>query len=495
MSTSIEFRFRPQGKVLEEYMASRDRVTCIMGPLGSGKTYGSCQRIFTQMCEQPASKDGVRKSRWFAIRNTYPDLQSTTIKDWREMFDSFDKKEQALGRFTNDFPPTHHLKFRLQDGTRVESEVIFLALDRPDSVRKLRGAQATGFWLNEMKELDKEIVDMCDLRHGRYPSRAEAGEYWHGMIGDTNAPDDDHWYYDLAENVKPEGWRFLRQPGGVIKEFGKWVPNPNAENLNNLPEGYYTRGLQGKTEDWIAVNLGNEYGTIISGKPIYEGQWNNRIHVSEYPLVPAKISREFAMGFDFGLTPSCIVGQIMPNGQLRIIQELVAERMGIESFAEEVVIPWFNLNLGRLGFDLDDVPAFCDPAGLGHSDTDEKSAIGILLEKGFDAVPADRSNNPTARWEAVRHFLTRLVGGGQTAFLLNPDCKTLRKGFNGGYQFKRLNVSGTKKFAQKADKNEFSHPHDALQYLCQGVKGSLDNTFKPAPRQTHRAVGDSTTAY
>ena len=229
----VEYRFKPQGETLDRYMAGRDRVTAIMGPLGSGKTFASCQRIFSQMCQQPANAAGVRKSRWFAIRNTYPDLQNTTIKDWREMFDSFDSKAQSLGKFSMDFPPTHRLKFRLPDGTRVESELVFLALDRPDSVRKLRGAQATGFWLNEMKELDKEIVDMCDLRHGRYPQKSETGPYWHGMIGDTNAPDDDHWYYKLAEEDKPEGWTFLRQPGGVIKEFGKWKPNPNAENLNN----------------------------------------------------------------------------------------------------------------------------------------------------------------------------------------------------------------------------------------------------------------------
>lgn len=494
MSTTIEFRFKPQGETLEEYMSDRGPVTCIMGPLGSGKTYGSCQRIFAQMCEQPANRDGVRKSRWFAVRNTYPDLQSTTIKDWREMFDSFEGKGQALGRFTNDFPPTHHLKFRLQDGTRVESELVFLALDRPDSVRKLRGAQATGFWLNEMKELDKEIVDMCDLRHGRYPSRAEAGDYWHGMIGDTNAPDDDHWYHELAEKVKPEGWKFLRQPGGVVKEYGKWVINPDAENLNNLPEDYYKRGMQGKSDDWIRVNLGNEYGTIITGKPIYEGQWNDKIHVSEFPLTFARTSHNFAMGFDFGLTPSCIFGQVMPNGQLRVITELVAERMGIEAFSEEVVLPFFRSTFGRMGYNLSDIPAFCDPAGLNANDNNETTAIGILVDKGFDAVAAP-SNNPTARWEAVRWYLTRLVGAGQPGFLLNPECRILRKGFNGGYQFKRLNVSGGARYAEKANKNEFSHPHDALQYLCAGLRGSSDGHFKEAPRQRNSYAGDPVTAY
>ncbi len=186
---SFEFRMGASGPVLREYMASRDPVTFIRGPLGSGKTYGSCQRLFTQICEQKPTPDGTRKSRWIAVRNTYPDLQGTTIKDWMELFG-----DPELGKFTNDYPPTHRLAFEMEDGTKVKAEVLFMALDRPDSVRKLRGIQATGFWLNEVKELDWAIVQMCDLRHGRYPSKAEVQGYWHGMIGDTNSTDDMPWY-------------------------------------------------------------------------------------------------------------------------------------------------------------------------------------------------------------------------------------------------------------------------------------------------------------
>ena len=41
----------------------------------------------------------------------------------------------------------------------------------------------------------------------------------------------------------------------------------------------------------------------------------------------------------------------------------------------------------------------------------------------------------------------------------------LRKGFNGKYQYRRLNTSG-EKYVDKPDKNEFSHIHDALQYVA-----------------------------
>ena len=91
----------------------------------------------------------------------------------------------------------------------------------------------------------------------------------YGMIGDSNAPDEDHWYYRLAEEERPEDWKFHRQPGGVYREGDGWHLNEQAENIQNLPEDYYRRGLQGKSDDWIKVNLANEYGFVSAGKPVH----------------------------------------------------------------------------------------------------------------------------------------------------------------------------------------------------------------------------------
>ena len=478
MSDQVELHFEiaAQGKTLEEYMLARDRVTCIMGPVGSGKTYGSCMRVFNQICEQRPNKQGVRKSRWIAVRNTYSDLESTTMKDWKDLYHNEDMPQ--LGRFVHDSPPTHYLDFDLEDGTSVRAEVVFLALDRPEHVKKLRGLQCTGFWLNEMKELPKAIIDMCDLRHGRYPSAADGGASWHGMIGDTNAPDDDHWYYKLAEETKPKGWKFLRQPGGVIRQKSedgksfKWVINPNAENIANLPGGtaYYENGMQGKSDDWIRVNLANEYGSVVTGKPIYEGSWDEVKHTSKFNLAPIPKIKKLLMGFDFGRTPACIIGQLMPNGKLRVLEELIAAGMGIRRFMDELVIP--TLEEKYSDYSLDQFEAFCDPAGLAMSDNDDNSPIGILnFEYNITAWPTS-TNSPARRWEAVNYFLNSKTDYGP-AFELSPICKVLRKGFNGGYSLRRLNTSG-EKYATTADKNAYSHPHDALQYLCLGAQGEVN---------------------
>lgn len=475
----FELRTRDRDDILTKYKNSRARVSFIMGPLGSGKTYASCEKIFTLMCEQRPNLQGVRKSRWYAIRNTYPDLLSTTVKDWMELFGE-------LGRYKGGGiePPSHTLNFRLRDGTSVHAELIFLALDRPLSIKKLRGSQVTGFWLNETKELDKAVVDMADLRHGRYPSPMDGGPSWHGMIGDTNAPDDDSWYYEQAEEQKPDGWEFFKQPGGLFREMvenehghlewtGRWLPNETAENLENLPEGYYIIGQQGKSNDWIAVNLGNEYGSVIDGKAIYEEQWNDSFHVSD--SIQLIEEHPICVGLDFGLTPAAVIGQETPNGTIHILEEVIGEGMGIKQFITHGLRPALNARYKSCEWNF-----VGDPSGNRRAESNEETVFKVLDELGMPCEPAN-TNDPLIRWEAVREFLQGLRDG-KAAFRLHPCCKILRKGFNGGYRLRRIQVVGTVKFADKADKNKFSHPHDALQYLMMWFRGDVGYT-KPFKRE------------
>jgi hypothetical protein len=292
---TVEYHLKPQGRVLQEFADCRERNSFIMGPLGSGKTVQTILKLFDLMCEQAVVKDerhpsyNVRPSRIIAARNTYSELFSTTIKDWLEILGDLGEFKQG-----NKEPPTHRLSFGLEDGTSVRCEVIFIAFDRPEHVKKARGIQTTWVWLNEAKEHSKAVVDMLDLRAGRYPSAKEGVRATHyGLVGDSNAPDEDHWYFKLAEEDKPEGWKFHRQPGGVFKDGEDWRVNPDAENLSNLPTAYYHRGMQGKTDDWIKVNLANEYGFVSSGKPVHP-MYVDSVHCQHLEFEPSKTFQSFS---------------------------------------------------------------------------------------------------------------------------------------------------------------------------------------------------------
>ncbi len=454
----------PRYPVLNAFMACRDRISMIMGPLGSGKTVTVCQRILKQMEEQEPDERGVRYTRWLAVRNTYPDLLETTVKDFREVF-----RDMGSYRGGGMEPPQFLVRYRMEDGTQVHSEMIFLALDREDSVRKLRGYQLTGVWFNEVKEMVKPIIDMADLRHGRYPSSASSGVRctWHGMLGDTNASDEDHWYYRLAEEERPKGWKFFRQAPGVLP-VGKgldgrirWEENPEAENLENLPDGYYRTGLEGKQDDWISIYLANEYGFSVDGKPVHP-EYRDSIHTAAELIPPIK-GIPLNIGLDFGRTPAAVITQHLTTmGRHHAIDEFCSEDQSAALFAPELKR---YLDAEYAGFQ---VMAWGDPAGDKAGQTVETTPIQIIRANGIPCKPAP-SNVPLLRRAAVANPATRLCMDGTPALLISPKCKLTRKGLMGGFCYRRLKTPGVERFSDEPDKNMYSHPVEALEYALLGV--------------------------
>lgn len=432
-----------------------------MGPVGSGKSSSCCVEIVGRALRQRPANDGIRKSRWLIIRNTYPELKSTTIKTWETWFPS------NVAPIKWDTPITSTMKINdIGDGTGMELEVLFMALDRPTETGKLRSLELTGAWINEASEIPKEIFDMVTQRVGRYPSKLQGGPSWSGIILDTNPPDDDHWYYKVAEEEKPEDWLFFRQPGGLYKEGEAFKPNPDAENIINLPNGhnYYLRQLASKTDDWINVFLQGNYGSTSTGKPVYP-EYNDKVH-----CLPKNVEAErglpIVLGWDFGLTPACVILQVTARGKIIILDEIISEDMGIRQFTTEMVKPHLvNKYSGFTWYSAG------DPAGNIRAQTDERTCLQELLEAGITTEPAP-TNDFIPRREAVAFFLTKLADG-DPAFALNPRCTNLRKGFSGRYKYERLKVAGAARFKDRPVKDMSSHIQDALQYACLRVRSGL----------------------
>ena len=440
----------------------------IRGPVGSGKSVSCCVEVFRRALGQKKNDDGIRRSRWAIIRNTNPQLRTTTIKTWLDWF-----PENVWGKFTWSVPYTHHIK-----QSDLDLEVIFLALDRPEDVKKLLSLELTGIWVNEAREIAKSIIDACTMRVGRFPSMKDGGCSWTGVICDTNAPEEDHWWAIMAGEVpipdhipkeeakmlvKPDNWQFFTQPEGMKEEkdeegnIVKYVPNKNAENVNNMRSDYYPNIVQGKTKSWIDVYVMNKLGSIKDGKPIYP-MFAPDVHIAKEEI-PIADSIPVYVGIDFGLTPACVFAQKV-RGRWLIQKEIVAFDMGVVKFSEllRVELATYYQNCEAI--------IFGDPAGDFRAQTDESTPFQILRGAGLVARPAP-SNDVSLRLESVSVTLNRMVEG-QSGFLIDLRCRNLIKGFEGGYQYRRLQVSG-ERFDDKPDKNHFSHIHDALQYLMLGA--------------------------
>lgn len=417
--------------------------------------------------QQSPGPDGKRHSRWAIIRNSYPELRTTTIKSWLDWF-----PEEHYGRFKWHPPPYEH-HIRVGD---LDMENYFIALDKPDDVKKMLSLELTGAFINEAREVPKAIVDAVSMRVGRYPSMKDGGPSWYGVIMDTNAPDEEHWWAimsgaapapDYMTNeeklllVKPDTWEFYDQPPAMVprREKGELVGydlNPQRENANNLTPDYYPRIIQGKTATWIKVYVCNELGKVVEGRLVYSAHFLEGTHVVDelepVPHVPLTV------GVDFGLSPAAVIGQQV-RGRWRVLKELIGRDMGATRFAPllksvlQTEFPGFRYNI------------WGDPAGDERAQTDENTPFRVFRSKGLP-IRAAPSNDPELRLGAVTTVLDRMVEGKPAYQVSRTGCPVLVAGFTSGYVYSR--ITGTSSFTDSPVKNAYSHPHDAHQYMMLG---------------------------
>ena len=475
MSQDLKFNFK-KSPTIYKFLQDNSFVRGVVGPVGSGKSYACAAEIFMRAVKQkPSPKDGIKYSRFVIVRNSYPELRTTTIKTWQEIF-----PENTWGSMRWAPPISHHIKLPSRgDAAGIDCEVIFLALDQPKDVRKLLSLELTGAWVNEARELPKQVIDGLTHRVGRYPSKADGGPTWRGVWMDTNPMEDDHWWYVTSKKeTLPKGkfaWKFFEQPGGVIQEekddlpdmpeangftFSAghwWQENKKAENINNLPSGYYSQILAGKTRDWIKCYAQGQYTFVQEGKPVWH-EYEDATMSAE-GLEPEK-GLPITIGLDFGLTPAAVFAQRQASGTWHVLHELVTFEMGLERFG--------HLLKGEMEmrFPKFDFQVWGDPAGVARDQIYETTAFDHLKTLGIVARPC-ATNDFKSRREAVAGPMTRLINH-KPGFLVDTKCTKVRKSLAGGYHFKRVQISGQERYRDAPNKNQHSHVGDALGYCLLG---------------------------
>jgi terminase large subunit-like protein len=465
MSNVVTYNAPP---TIGAFMRSDKFLRGLMGPFGSGKSVGCLFEMLRRCLEQKPGKDGIRRSRWAIIRNTYPELRDTTratFEDWMP-----GGKDPA-----NWLEQEFSFTLRYKD---VEAEFLFRALDRPEHVKKLLSLELTGAWINEAREVPFQVVKMLSGRVGRYPSMRDGGPTWDGIIMDTNPPDDDSWWYKLFEEDKPANAAIFKQPGGLDKfaeNLGHWEDargnctghypweQGGGTWVPHLKKGYYENLVTLNANDplWVKVHVHAQYGPTMTGRPVYP-EFRDNMHVVDPKLMPAIERVELLVGVDFGLTPAAVIGQRDPRDQqLQIIDELCAEDLGAVRFFEDLARYIRRTYPNRL------IHGTGDPGGDIRSQVDERTPYDIASSQGIPLVPA-HTNDFELRRDAVGRACTRLTIMGRPALVISSKCKVLRKAMNGGYAYKRISAPGEVRFRDVPDKNIFSHPAEALQYLALG---------------------------
>lgn len=464
---------RPAGATLEMFLASDARAKFMQGPVGSAKTTTVIDTLTFNAVrlQAPANglmgfRKGTRYRKTLIIRNSYKQIVDTVIPSIRQKL-----PDEFWGPITVSGRPRRHTKL-----PGLDWELLFYATDKPEDVQDLKSLECSDAWVSEYRYIPFEIVSTLVERTGRYPPMGAGGCTEPQVLGETNAPMEDHWSSIMSGQVpmpeglaaedkrkltKPANWRFFLQPPGVLEvrdgdRVTGYVENPNAENLRNLRPGYYSDALGGKSETEIRTELMNKPGRSVAGKPVWPS-FTESLHRAAQPLVPVQ-GHPIIVGQDFGRTPATVFCQYV-SGRWLVLGEFWAENTGAAAYAD-LLKPVMATRFPGFRFVM-----FGDPAGEQQSQSDDSTPMLVFRARGLQIIPAP-TNDVSIRLNSVDQLFRRLEGGA-SAITISPSCPVLLSAVGGGYQYTRLQTS-QERYSEQPAKNRHSHIADALQYAVVG---------------------------
>jgi hypothetical protein len=451
--------YRPPDQVIERFHASKALVRGLVGCRGSGKSGACIMESLQGAAQQKPNHEGKRRTRFLVLRDTYRQLETTTIP-------SFMKWMGHGTRLTGQYPIHGRTRIPLPDDTSIEMETIFLAMDGDNIIDNLQSFETTFAWVNEARAIENSsVVNMIISSCGRYPSKDEEGCTSSYVVMDTNPCDEYHWWYKSHMDSTPSNWEFFAQESPLIylpqnepvykDDPQLYAPNPKATyaRIQNKGYRYWLDQIPNASDAFIRTMIMGKYGTVVAGRPVY-GQWWSEDCVSNQAL-DWNSTMPILIGIDTsGLHPAAVVGQVS-GGSLKILRELRAENCPFDEFCEAMLTP-------MLAAEFRTNPIICslDPSNP-RSGVGGRTARAVLQGYGVDSVLAP-SNRFDSRMGAVVKFLQR-----RGALKIDPSCKLTITGFRGKYHYKKIEGSGAiDAYKPVPEKNSHADVHDALQYLC-----------------------------
>lgn len=500
------------GPVMDRMISSTAFIVGGMGPVGSGKTIGFSIKVQHHAAKQKGTLNShgqlVRRSRYVFVRDTYPNLDRNTIPSWNKVV------PRHTGRFVLSTPRVHKFNMVLKrDGHLMDPdakaidiaqvEMEFRAIGDQAVEDALRGLECTAALVNEADRTHPDILTFLAGRVGRFsnldPDTVVDPQIWL----DLNGCDDENWTHKVLveKQLDPDVERAMRevsggrdlieyceQPPAILEGPhipGGWMVNPAAENVQNLPKGYYERQyafakMRGN-QTYIDRMLCSKFTPPRAGRSVYP-EYIDDLHSGEFDAIPGFPLLVFA---DQGLLGAVVVAQLI-KGQLRVLEEIACVfeteddeievvQMGGETLGKQV----HDLLVSRYPeFEIGD--AVCDPAGAaGEKAVNFKSwrqefqkGLGHKVRKA--RVPQNALN---PRLEAVRKRLNRPVGQ-QRELLVHTRCRMLRRAFRTKYYYQRVGRGSGDGFYNDVPKKVQGYEDlmNALQYGCFEIEKGLQLT-------------------
>jgi hypothetical protein len=491
------FKFEPAGPVSERFIHANGPIDLIRGPWGSGKTVAAVFKIVRMASNlYPVCKDGIIHVRCACVRDTYRELAKTALPSWHTFFPAngpytarVNRKPLYSGGI--DRPVEHVLAWEVPrlwpNGwkmTPVRLEMQFGAIGNENLESFFKGYEISCGWINECDLLHEDVPGLLYGRTGRYPRRDTIME-WEGdrlgwevdpdsgervikvprvIFGDFNPPDETNWTYkrEIEEPEKWPGYNFFAQPSGL---------SPNAENRKRKSRADYEieeKNFGGPKAPDAIRNVHGRYAPKRIGTTVYD-KFDLERHRADQALKPVR-ELPFYLGLDAGGRPACGIGQFMPNGQFRALREIISpddQVTGPSRFAQNIVEVLLRDFPGMVCGG-----AWGDPSAWYGADREAGELAfmeTVSLALSIPIMPTE-TNDISSRIEAVDWYLDGVIDANTPRSIWCPTLKFTVRGFVSQYHLTK-NASAGKSDRLDIAKNEYSHIHDAWQYLLLGYRG------------------------
>ncbi len=274
------------------FIESRANADLFASRMGEGKTTALVFSCFYHTLYNPGAN-------WVFIRETWDNLEQTTLQEFMNWFSDFGKYIPSKKRFDWNWPLT--------------GKIWFVPADSISDARRLQSRPLAGVAIDEAVPVShaggiNEVI--FDIAFGRL---RQPGVKWRVCKLAANNPDKGHWVYK----------RFV-DPG--TNGFKVWQTQ-SPENLSNLDADYYDRlrSAWQHRPDLIKRYVEGEYAILREGEPVIKTfSWAK--NVKEFDLSGKK---ELIALWDGGSTPACLICQMIDDDRLYVHEEYYGVGIGL----------------------------------------------------------------------------------------------------------------------------------------------------------------------
>ncbi len=378
----IDVGYTPN-KWAENFHRSSAQNCCLVGGLGSGKTFAAVQEIKALALENPGFT-------YLIGRKTMPSLRDTTMKTFfASMEDGLIKKHDK----------THSVVTFVNN-----AEIIFRPLD---DMEKMKSLEIAGFHIDEANEISHDLYNTLKSRV-RQKLKGKEPKMYRSIIS-LNPTEEDHWIPQLFLHTKPPNHEMFT--------------STTLDNMQNLPEGYIDELKRTFTADMQQRMIYGLFGKVFKGKPVFpQFQRGNYVRGIEYDR-----SAPLIRGIDFGYNRPVFMWMQMIGTQIRVLAEMMGNGIYLNDFVTNETLPY---QISLFGEQILKPIDFCDPRGSDESDKG-KSSVRVLNELGI--YPAYRRTWIEEGLNAWKTLLDTKTPDGDVNFLVHPRCKNLIEALKGGY--------------------------------------------------------------